>query len=149
MVLDDQQATDYQIVSGPSWLTFDSSNNLSLQIPAGVSAGQSQSFEIKATNSSTGKGRILKGSVYVIDGTVIASGSVDVAGGQIKNAEGDLVITVPADPTRQPVNITVLQGRDGNNKVLLQFRADGYVGNVQIQLPLSPMLKVKLLQSKS
>jgi pimeloyl-ACP methyl ester carboxylesterase len=69
-------------------------------------------FQVQISNTKTGKGRILSGTLDMLETEVVAEGSIGPAGGQITNDWQDIILTVPANAVSETSTIRILRSQD-------------------------------------
>lgn len=99
----------YELLVAPGFAALEGDGVLSLSIPENQAPG-GVPVDISVTNPDTGRGRIFHTQLYVMPTEVVASGTVDAAGGQIASPWRDVVLTIPPNAVTGIATFQVLRG---------------------------------------
>ncbi len=146
-VENDSPGYSYSVVEGAG-LSVDGQGNLFYQIPESETGGNNIPFVVEARNSATGKGRLLRGELYVIPADVFEVGIVGSKGGVLRDEVNNIEIVVPPGAVAADVNISIVRGRDAQGNATFEMRSSGETGNIKLYLP-DPELLEQIIPADS
>lgn len=101
----------YRLTNAPTGMTVSSDGIITYAVPDNAPVGTRQ-FNLEVTNLARGKGRIVRQTLKIMAGTVVAEGLVGPEGGTVSDSWDEVVLEVPASTVSSEVTFRVIRATD-------------------------------------